>query len=174
MNIAAHILIAISSVLYGVSVFAKNKRFLLVVQILSSGLYCTHCFLLKAWVGAIISLLDVTRIVIFYIIEKLNGTQKHKIIAGVVLLIIGIIASICTWGAWYSIFPLLGTIVYVSCLAISNLTLIKFATIFGAGCSVIYLALIGSHFGAILETMAVLIGLVALVVGKIKLAKNKH
>ena len=163
MKILAQVLIAISSVLYGVSVFAKNKKFLLVLQIVSSCLYWTNCFLLRAWVGGILSLLDTIRIIIFYIIERLDGKHYQKVITGFVLLIVGVVTSIFTWGGWYSIFPLLGTIVFVISLAISNLVLIKFATIFGAVTSTIYLALIGSPISAVFESMAVVIGLFAFV-----------
>ena len=172
MYIAAQVFIVLSSILYGISVFAKNKKVLLVIQILSSCFYWANCFFLKAWVGGIVALLDTTRIIIFYLIEKFNGTQNQKIITGVVLLIVGIVASIFTWGGWYSIFPLLGTVVFVISLAISNLMFIKFATIFGSITATIYLGLIGSPIGAVMQSLTAVMGMIGLIIDVVKNRKK--
>ncbi len=175
MYIFAQVIIVISSVLYGASAFAKNKKLLFVIQIAGSGTYATYCFLMGAISGGIMSVMDTLRVVIFYIIEKFNGTQKTKNIFGVILLAVGIVGTVNNWGGWFSIFPPLGSVTYVLSLIISNLMFIKFSTLFNAICSSAYMFFAGAKVGAITELIAVVIalaGFVKAIVNKVKTKKE--
>ena len=175
MTIFAQGIIILSSVLYGVSAFAKNKKLLFIMQIAGSGLYAFYCFFMGAFAGGIMSVMDTLRVVLFYIIEKLNGSQKTKNISGIILLMIGITGTILTWESWISIIPPFGSTLYVISLVVSNLLFIQFSTFFNTVCSSTYLFLSGSTVGAISELIAVVIsfsGLLKAIVGHFKEKKS--
>lgn len=174
MFIASQIILAISSTLYGTSMLVKNKSLLFFIQIISSVLYATSLCLLFAWVGFIVSVFDTIRVFIFYIIEKRNGGKKAKIITSCILFCICIICAIFTWEALYSILPLLGSVVFIISLAISRLLIIKFATLFVATTSTLYLLLLGSYLGAFFECIAIIIGLVGVIKALINLKQHKE
>lgn len=176
MLLSAKIFIVISSLLYGLSCLANNKKLLFLVQILSSLFYCLHCFFVRAIVGGIVTIFDLIRVVIFYILEKTNSPQKEKIITASLLLVVASICSIFSWEDWYSVLPFVSTILYIISLGISKLLFIKFASLISASCSAFYLLLSGSYFGAICECLPfglALIGIIVEIVNVIKMNKRK-
>ena len=174
MFIAAQIFIAISAVLFGLSCFAKGKKLLFIIQCVSSLLYLFYMLLMKAWVGAVVSFFDCVRVGIFYFIEKAGGSQKSKIWVASGLFVLAIVCAVFTWEGWYSVLPLTGTLTYIITLGISNLLIIKCATVFTAGCSVAYLVFAGSTFGVVCETSALVLALIGVVLAIINLKRKRQ
>ncbi len=174
MYISAQIFIVVSSVLYGLSCLAKDKKILFVVQIFSSLFYGLHCFFMGAVVGGIVTIFDILRVVIFYILEKVGGTQKQKIFSASILFVIAIICSACSWEGWFSALPLAGALIFIVALAISRLLLIKCATLISGMCSATYLFLSNSRFGALVELIPVVLALVGIGISVAKMVKEKR
>lgn len=173
MYVSAQIFIVISSIFYGLSCFAKNKKVLFFVQIFSSLLYSLHCFFMHAYAGGIVSVFDMIRVLLFYVIERHNGGKKEKIITACILFCVAIVCAISTWQNWFSILPFVGTAFFIVSLGISNLTLIKLSTLLCATTSCVYLKLVGSNLGALFELFAVFIALLGLIFTMVQTRQRK-
>lgn len=174
MYLSAQIFIVVSSILYGLSCLAKLKTLLFIMQIFSSLFYGLHCFFVGAVVGGIVTIFDLMRVAIFYVLEKVHGTQKQKIISASVLFVVAIVCSIFSWEGWFSALPLAATLIFIVTLAISRLLVIKCATFLSGACSVVYLSLSGSKFGAIVELIPVALALIGICLSVAKILKEKH
>ena len=143
------------------------------MQIFSSLFYALHCFFVGAAVGGIVSCFDLIRVLIFYILEKNNGTKNQKVLTASILFVVAIICSVFSWEGWLSILPVFATLVFIISLAISRLLVIKFATLLTGLCSFSYLWLSGSKFGAYIELIPVCFALIGIVLTICNHLKNK-
>lgn len=170
----AQIFIGISSLIYAFSLLVKSKATLLLFQTISCIFFITQYFLLSAYIGAIVSILEEIRTISFYIIEKKHNTTKARTITASVFVVLGAISAIFTWQAWYSILPLLGLLAVSICLSFKNVLTVKISCIFSATCATLYLFFLKSIFGAFCQIFIILLGLIGLIYWIVKNKKEQQ
>ena len=161
--ILSQIFVGISATLYGLSLLVKSKKVLLLVQIISSAFFVTQYLLLEAYIGGLVAGLELIRTIVFYFIDKNFNTSKVRFIASGIFIVVGIVGSIFTWAAWYSVFPLLGLLAVTTCLAFNNIVPLKLSCIFSAITAGTYLIFLKSYFGFATQVFIIILGISGLI-----------
>ncbi len=160
LNLIVNIVSVISIFLFIISVQFKNKKDILIIQTLSSICYMIVYFLLKAYSGATIELVEQTKNIVFIEYEKNN----KDIPLLVLLLFIGllIIITILTYNGLNSIMPLIIYILYFLSSYFKNPKTIRTTMILCAIIWMLYNYSIGAYLmiiGNILEIVSAVISL---------------
>ena len=161
LNLIVNIVSVISIFLFIISVQFKNKKDILIIQTLSSICYMIVYFLLKAYSGATIELVEQTKNIVFIEYEKNN----KDIPLLVLLLFIGllIIITILTYNGLNSIMPLIIYILYFLSSYFKNPKTIRTTMILCAIIWMLYNYSIGDYLmiiGNILEIVSAVISLI--------------
>lgn len=161
LNLIVNIVSVISIFLFIISVQFKNKKDILIIQTLSSICYMIVYFLLKAYSGATIELVEQTKNIVFIEYEKNN----KDIPLLVLLLFIGllIIITILTYNGLNSIMPLIIYILYFLSSYFKNPKTIRTTMILCAIIWMLYNYSIGAYLmiiGNILEIVSAVISLI--------------
>ena len=107
------------------SVCIKERKKSLIVQSLNCIFEAIYCFIITAYTGAILSIINALRTIPF-----LNKEKFNKIIYLIILLLFeGIIIVNCifTWEGYISLLPTVGSMIRTYCLWESNMKLVRFS-----------------------------------------------
>ncbi len=110
-----------------VSICIKNRKKSLLVQALNCFFEATYNFIICAYTGAYLSIINIIRTCIF-----INKDKFNKIAYLLILIVFwGIIIINCTftWAGWISLLPTIGTLIRTYCLWQSNMKLVRFSGI---------------------------------------------
>lgn len=166
LNLIVNIVSVISIFLFIISVQFKNKKDILIIQTLSSICYMIVYFLLKAYSGATIELVEQTKNIVFIEYEK----NKKDIPLLVLLLFIGllIIITILTYNGLNSIMPLIIYILYFLSSYFKNPKTIRTTMIL---CAIIWM-LYNYSIGAYLMIIGNILEIISAVISLIRYKKN--
>lgn len=166
LNLIVNIVSVISIFLFIISVQFKNKKDILIIQTLSSICYMIVYFLLKAYSGATIELVEQTKNIVFIEYEKNN----KDIPLLVLLLFIGllIIITILTYNGLNSIMPLIIYILYFLSSYFKNPKTIRTTMIL---CAIIWM-LYNYSIGAYLMIIGNILEIISAVISLIRYKKN--
>lgn len=168
MYIASQILVVIADMFYVISMFAKNKKNLLLHLILSDLLFGAHYFLLKAFTGGYILLVDIAFLILTYIFNQ-KKNNKAIIITGSISAVLSIIIGVFTWAGAISLLPMIGMTIYFVGFCVDKLVVNKISCSVRNLCNVIYMLILASYVGASLEIVL----MVSAIVGSIINLKHK-
>lgn len=172
LYILSQIFVSVSSLIFATSLLLNSKKKLMLLQIFSTMLFTLHYFLLGAYLGGLIAIVDFARIITCYIIDKLNGSTLNKRIWCIIYIILGLIGSVFTWESWYSMFPIISLIVVNLSLTLDNLIIVKLSFNISLICTVLYMLFIASYFGLITQAIVLIIGIIG-TIKQFKEYKNK-
>lgn len=166
LNLIVNIVSVISIFLFIISVQFKNKKDILIIQTLSSICYMIVYFLLKAYSGATIELVEQTKNIVFIEYEKSN----KDIPLLVLLLFIGllIIITILTYNGLNSIMPLIIYVLYFLSSYFKNPKTIRTTMIL---CAIIWM-LYNYSIGAYLMIIGNILEIISAVISLIRYKKN--
>lgn len=168
MYIASQILVVIADMFYVISMFAKNKKNLLLYLILSDLLFGAHYFLLKAFTGGYILLVDIAFLILTYIFNQ-KKNNKAIIITGSISAVLSIIIGVFTWAGAISLLPMIGMTIYFVGFCVDKLVVNKISCSVRNLCNVIYMLILASYVGASLEIVL----MISAIVGSIINLKHK-
>ena len=97
-------------ILMAIGAHAKTQNSFLSFQVIINSLYIPHYVLLFADTAVATSIICVIRTVIFYLYQK-NGKDVPMWLLSVIFIVV-VGAGMIVWEAWYSVFPILATIIY--------------------------------------------------------------
>lgn len=146
-----------------VSICIKNRKKSLCVQALNCLFEAIYDFIINAFTGALLSVINLIRTFIFIQKEKID-----KIIYLVVLFIfetIIIVNCIFTWNGYISLLPTIGSMIRSYCLWQSNMKLVRIS---GITTGILY----GSYYFYYKSWFMVLGDVILLITGIIALNKN--
>lgn len=158
--ILAQICGIIALILTVISVQFKEKEKIMICMILANVIVAIQYFLLNALTGAVISLLNTIRCIVFYTYKKKN--KNPSLMTLVIFEIIAILSGIVTWQDMWSLIPIVVTVIYTYGLWQDNVKIIRITTaIVGLGWA-IYNIVVQAFVGAIQETAQLISALIAL------------
>ena len=140
---------AIGFIILALSYFKKEKKDILLIEIIAYFFFAIHYYLLNGITGAICNLIGLFALVVIYLFDKykLHNTYLVSIIFVLLILIINII----TFQNIYSIFPMIAlTIVIISFLS-SDENHIRIVGVISAICWLIYGIVYKSYISIIFE-----------------------
>ncbi len=106
-----------------VSIIIKDRKTSLYVQSLNCLFEAIYDFIISAFTGAILSIINLIRTFLF-----INKNRFNKIVYLIILFLFeGIIIVNCyfSWAGWISLLPTIGSIVRTYCLWQSNMKLVR-------------------------------------------------
>ena len=110
-----------------VSISIKNRKKSLYVQSLNCLFEAIYDFIISAFTGAILSIINLIRTFIF-----INKNRFNKVVYLIILFLFeGIIIVNCyfSWAGWISLLPTIGSIIRTYCLWQSNMKLVRISGI---------------------------------------------
>ena len=135
-----------------VSYFKKNKKDILLIQIISYIFFTLHYYLLGGKTGAICNLLGLIAFIIIYIFDKKN-TKNKKILTICIIPFLVIIALI-TYQDVFSIFPIIASIFAILSFISDDENKIRGIGIIAAICWLIYAIVYKSYVAIAFEIIA--------------------
>ena len=138
-------------------------------SILANIVVAIQYFLLNALTGAIISILNTIRCIIFYVYKKKD--LKPSLVVLLIFEIVAVISGTLSWQNIWSIIPIIVTVIYTYGLWQDNIKIIRITTgVVGFGWAV-YDLIVKAFVGAIQETSQLISAIISLYRGKKE--KNK-
>ena len=134
--ITAQIIGAIILVLTVVSIQQKTKERILIFQIVANLLDSAHWFLLAALTGGIIGLINTFRCVVFFYYKKKNKKPSLSIL--LIFIAIAIVSGLTSWQDYYSLLPIVATIIFTYGLWQDNVSITRICTALTAASWSIY------------------------------------
>ncbi len=162
MYILSQIFVFISAIFFILSVFSKSKIKVLFWLIISDMFFATHYLILGGFTGSYIVLTDILFLIISYFLKK-NNHEKKMIYIGILFSCISVIIGIFTWQGIISIFPMIGMANYFVCMSINNLFVNKISLAINNTTNTIYMFLLKSYVGAIINTVLVCCSAIAII-----------
>ncbi len=164
MYIVGQILGIIAVILGFICFQMKSPRVILIFQIIVASVFVVHYICIGSMTAMALNIVAAVQCVCYYFRDK-KGSRG--LFLPIFFSVVMVIASILTWGEWYSVFIMTGLVVNAVSLAFSSAHKIRVAMLIKAPLCLIYNVLAGSIGGVIYESAL----LVSSVVGIIK--KNK-
>ena len=155
--IISQVFTIISYILLAKTYHVKNRKTILILNILIQMLFAVAYICLGAWTGLAMALVAIVRNVIFIIDENKKGKKekgkmnKIDVIVLVVVYIISIISAILTYDSFFSLLPVIATMIYTYAVCQKNIKIYK---LLGIPIEILWIGYniyIKSIFGIILE-----------------------
>ncbi len=173
MYIFSQVLVGISDLLYVGSMLNKKKLGLVLFLFFSDVLYASHLLVLGALTGSIIIFIDAAFLLVTYLLEKFNK-QKYVKYAVIVTCVATIVTTIFTWVGAISLLPMFSMLVYLFGMVFNNVVFVKGGALLRNLLNIIYLILITSYVGAILEFGLMVSAIVGIIINIKKKDKEKE
>lgn len=158
--VIAQIIGAICLVLIFLNIQQKSKSKVLTFQIVINLLYTVQFFLLDAKTGAVISIINAIRCIVFYIFKKKNIKPSFIVLS--LFMSVAVISGIVTWQNIYSSIVIISTLIYTYGLWQDNIKVIRICAAVMAIGWVVYSLLVGAYSGAITETVEFISAIIAI------------
>ena len=152
--------------LLGISNIRKNRKDIIIFQILSSIFFSVHYFLLNAITASILNIIGIFRGLTFY---NKNRSNKLNYLYLFLYIITYIIIGAITYESIFSIFPVIAYILFSVAIFNDSEVKIKFINIFVSTTWLIYDYIYHSYAGIISDIAMI----ITIIVGLLILRKNK-
>ncbi len=153
MFILIQIIGGLGYLLLALSYYKKDKKNILLLQILSYVMFVIHYYLLGGITGSICNLLGLVGFLIIYFFE--NKTKKLPIL--IIPIVLGIIIiSLFTFKDLYSIFPIFASISVLISFLEKDTHVIRLIGVFSAICWLVYAVYCNSYVAIIFEVLLLL------------------
>ena len=169
-EIVSFVCIGLSAIIFSISLQAKTKRKILVIQLFASILYFLSYMVVisiipSAIIGAFTAIFELVRIIVFYFIDKSEkfNTKKINLIASLSFCIVLTVCTILAWSGWYSLCPLIGAILVSLALGNKNMVFVKLSYIIQSLLIITYLSFMHLWVNALTQCVVFVFGIVGLI-----------
>lgn len=150
--------------------FNENKK-IIFFSIIANTFAAAQYFLLWALTGAVISIINTIRCIVFYYYKKKN--LKPSLVILILFETVAIVSGAITWQNWWSLIPIIITVVYTYGIWQDKTFIIKLSTgIAGAGW-LVYNTVVKAYVGALQGFLQFMSSIIAIIKDKIKKSKLK-
>ena len=161
MYITAQILGGFALLCWVMSIFLKEKKDILLTQIVANLIYSVEYSLLNVFQVASMNFCSFIRLLIYYLYEKKNK-QVSKFILIIFICII-IIIGLVTYNNLFTFIPTLIAILYAYSFWQSNLLVARIIYIGCAFVWIYYNSIVGAHIGVIGNILEIIAGTIAII-----------
>ena len=147
------------------SYFKKEKKQILFMQIIGYIFFTIHYYLLNGITGVICNLIGLLALIAIYVFEKYK--LKNKFFISMVFVSLLLIINIMTFQNFYSIFPMIASIIAILSFLEDNENIIRGIGVIAAVCWLVYAIAYKSYIAIIFEVITLIDVCVALL-------KNMH
>lgn len=149
-----------------ISYQCKERKKILLLQLLSTSCWVVHFALLGAWSGSVLNAVGALRCIVFASRGEDNRAGKIADWIGWIPIFIGmtILSTIFTWDGWMSLLPFCGMILTTFALRAPTAKLVRMISLPNDPMWLIYNALSGSISGVITEVCII----ISIIVGMLR------
>lgn len=161
MNITAQVLGLLALVFIILCIQQKTKEKLLKLQLVGNVFYAIQYLLLMAWSATCMSGISFFRSLIFH--HDTEKGIKTNIFVLVLFMIIIMIFAFLTFDGYYSLIPVIITLMYTYAIWQNNMTILRIISIIIALCWIVYNFIVGAYtaiIGSIFELASAVIALI--------------
>lgn len=161
MNILAQIIGILAIIAFAISPQQKNKKGVLIFQLLSSVLYALQYLLLNAFSAVVTNIVGAIKCYVFYLYEK-KGKKIPKYIF-LIFMVLVLIFGIFSFTNIYSIIPIFVSVTMLYSTWQSNLKIYRIIMVITTALWLVYNCIVGAYVGAIGNTFQLISGITAIV-----------
>ena len=133
----------------GLSYFKKEKKQILFMQIIAYIFFVIHYYLLSGITGAICNLIGLFALITIYLCDKYKFKLKKLI--SLLFIILLLVINIMTFQNFYSMFPLIASVIVVASFTEDNENIIRIIGVIAAACWLIYALVYKSYVAVVFE-----------------------
>lgn len=174
--IISQIFVCITYFLLALTYFAKNRKGILVFNLIALLCNGVHYVLLNAWAGLVVVAVAILRNTLFLIQQKVKNFNKNKVIDWIILIVLLVFSTVMgyiTYDAPFDLFSILSSIVFTISVWQKNINIFKILGILSSLLSLAYYIYIDSIFAIILESVLLSIMIVSTIIYFTKIRNNK-
>lgn len=168
--ILAQVCGAIVLILTVISVQFKTKEKIVMCFIWANIFAAIQYFLLGAITGAIVSIINAIRCIVFYIYKKKD--MKPSITVLLIFEIIAVISGIISWQNMWSLIPIIVTVIYTYGLWQDNIKIVRITTAIAGFGWAIYNIVVKAYIGVLQSISQLISSIISLYTNKNKQIKE--
>lgn len=161
MNIFAQIMGLLAIITWVMSILLKNKKDIILSQIVANAIYSSEYAILKAYSAASMNFLSFIRLIIYYIFAKKDKKLSKFIL--VIFFILIMLLGIFTYNGLLSIIPIIITLFYAYSLWQNNLKITRIIYIMAAVLWIYYNFQVGAFVGIVGNILEIIAGVFSLI-----------
>ena len=161
MVILAQILALFAILFWVISILLKNKKNILLMQVIANGIYGIEYLLLGAFSAASMNFLSFLRLLVYYFYALLNIKMPKWILFVFIALVL--LFGIITYDGLISLLPIIITVLYTYAFWQNNLNVARIIYIVAAIIWIYYNYEVGAYVGIIGNALEIITGLISLI-----------
>lgn len=161
MVILAQVLALFAILFWVISILLKNKKNILLMQVIANGIYGIEYLLLGAFSAASMNFLSFLRLLVYYFYALLNIKMPKWILFVFIALVL--LFGIITYDGLISLLPIIITVLYTYAFWQNNLNVARIIYIVAAIIWIYYNYEVGAYVGIIGNTLEITTGLISLI-----------
>ncbi len=161
MVILAQVLALFAILFWVISILLKNKKNILLMQVIANGIYGIEYLLLGAFSAASMNFLSFLRLLVYYFYALLNIKMPKWILFVFIALVL--LFGIITYDGLISLLPIIITVLYTYAFWQNNLNVARIIYIVAAIIWIYYNYEVGAYVGIIGNILEIITGLISLI-----------
>ena len=161
MVILAQVLALFAILFWVISILLKNKKNILLMQVIANGIYGIEYLLLGAFSAASMNFLSFLRLLVYYFYTSLNIKMPKWILFVFITLVL--LFGIITYDGLISLLPIIITVLYTYAFWQNNLNVARIIYIVAAIIWIYYNYEVGAYVGIIGNALEITTGLISLI-----------
>ena len=161
MVILAQVLASFAILFWVISILLKNKKNILLMQVIANGIYGIEYLLLGAFSAASMNFLSFLRLLVYYFYASLNIKMPKWILFVFIALVL--LFGIITYDGLISLLPIIITVLYTYAFWQNNLNVARIIYIVAAIIWIYYNYEVGAYVGIIGNALEITTGLISLI-----------
>lgn len=161
MVILAQVLASFAILFWVISILLKNKKNILLMQVIANGIYGIEYLLLGAFSAASMNFLSFLRLLVYYFYALLNIKMPKWILFVFIALVL--LFGIITYDGLISLLPIIITVLYTYAFWQNNLNVARIIYIVAAIIWIYYNYEVGAYVGIIGNALEITTGLISLI-----------
>ena len=161
MVILAQVLALFAILFWVISILLKNKKNILLMQVIANGIYGIEYLLLGAFSAASMNFLSFLRLLVYYFYALLNIKMPKWILFVFITLVL--LFGIITYDGLISLLPIIITVLYTYAFWQNNLNVARIIYIVAAIIWIYYNYEVGAYVGIIGNALEIITGLISLI-----------
>ena len=161
MVVLAQVLALFAILFWVISILLKNKKNLLLMQVIANGIYGIVYLLLGAFSAASMNFLSFLRLLVYYFYALLNIKMPKWILFVFITLVL--LFGIITYDGLISLLPIIITVLYTYAFWQNNLNVARIIYIVAAIIWIYYNYEVGAYVGIIGNILEIITGLISLI-----------
>ncbi len=161
MVILAQVLALFAILFWVISILLKNKKNILLMQVIANGIYGIEYLLLGAFSAASMNFLSFLRLLVYYFYTSLNIKMPKWILFVFIALVL--LFGIITYDGLISLLPIIITVLYTYAFWQNNLNVARIIYIVAAIIWIYYNYEVGAYVGIIGNALEITTGLISLI-----------